>query len=440
MTKFIVSMKFRHLVGILAFVFGFHYLLYGIPAVLPDTPMYLPESKGDFSLVSFTGDMPRPWVVTYPYAILSSPKVIVGFQYFLSFAASVYLIWIVTRIVAVNQNKKVLFFGALIFVLSSPMYEWNYVLQADGIAMALSLLFLYGAFGVVIDSSKRNFHLSVLCLAGTLVSLIRVFSWISFLPIVLFIVWEIISKKKDSVKLSDYFKVLLFLFSVIVSSIIVSSQQTNMDYARGLQLSQHEDVRGRTMQQLGVISSNPMGNMAVNYILNKHKLNCIEAARVSPDVTWWGEIAHRCTKETQDFSRYFQREYLKFLAERPVGTIRAFKGPYLESFNFSSTYLPDSITSLISSRSASQPTLLLILVVLSVIVFTNRTFMNRTYISLLGLAWSCHAGVLLTVIFSPLDVYRVASTSAAGTFFFTIILICFIISEFADDKYIRKLD
>jgi hypothetical protein len=408
-----------------------HYLLYGAPSILPDTPMYLPVDRGDFSLVSFSGDLPRPWIVTLVFALLVKPIFIVAFHYLLAFLAGCYLLSISIRISGSIKYGNFLPYISFLFLICGPPLEWASSVQSDALAMTLSCAFSYAIVGFLFDQQGRKYHFALLLILGTLSSLIRFFIILFFIPLVIFLMIKAIKMRKAGFISSG--KYALAIISILVCVTYSFSMQTRMDYAWGLALAQHENVKGRTMQQLGVVGMNPVGKKAIQNIFISNDYECLIRESANPEVKWWGELAHRCTDEVELFSNAFQAEYLKFLLSHPRAMAQAFGSVYTQSFSFNQGFVPDPIFGFFRSSTPYQPTLLLFVIGLTGIMIrdtkvtrkTEKEFVlirsNSRDWTIIATIWLGHFGVFLTAVFSPSDTYRVASSIATSTLFLTLV-------------------
>jgi hypothetical protein len=423
----------------IAFLYLLHYSLYGGFGILPDTPMYIPSEPGDFSLVSLTGDMPRTWVVTLPFAILTYPVKIVIFHYLVAFFVGVYLVWITLNITKSwpRSNRSIIVGISVLFLISGPPLEWAALIQSDSLAMSLSLGFIFAIAGFMFDKKHMILHFVAMLTFGALASQIRSFMLIFFFPIVLTLLIKAVKEMRSKPTVSLRF--LAMISGIFFVIFYTAHTQNKMDLAWGKVLSQHESVYGRSMQQVRVITSNPIGSLAINDIIATRELECIKLELYNPEVTWWGEVAHRCTSEVEEFSKNLQTDYLIYLLKHPRQALQGFSGVYTEAFNFNRGFVPDSIMNFFASRSSKQPTLLLIAFGLTTLLLTGvgrkkAIIMRHSRLpkielaTLLGLTWSGHFAVYLTTLFSPSDTYRVASTSTTSVLFFTVLAITFIVS------------
>ena len=442
--------SYRFLYFGLAALYLLHYAFYGSPILLPDTPMYLPSGAWDFSLVSFTGDLPRPWVVTYFFAVLGYPLKIVIFHYILAFLSGCYLLWTSINISRERPRGFVIIAASSAFLISGPPLEWASSIQSDSLAMTLTLTFVYGIVGFLFDEKHRKLHSGVLLIAGTLASQIRAFVLIFFAPLFAYLIIRIF-KSAGSTNFSR--KKCAVLMVLMMCSIGYSiSLQSKMDLAWGKVLAQHEMVNGRTMQQLGVISMNPVGAQAVDEIIDKGNYSCISIERQDPDVFWWGELAHRCTSEVQQFSNSLVGDYMTYLISHPRRTLQGFGGTYTEAFNFTKGFLPNPLLDLFASRSAYQPTLLVLALLVTALVILPRRLLGQNKAlmkfhktgtaskAVMALMLCGHLAVLISVFYSPSDTYRVASSLTASTLFLTMFLISTAVSwnlhEFTMERYL----
>lgn len=429
----IATSSYRYLYVGLAVLYLLHYAFYGSPVLLPDTPMYLPSGAWDFSLVSFTGDMPRPWVVTYLFAALGYPLKIVIFHYILAFLSGCYLLWTTINIAKAHHDSYLKIAISFAFLISGPPLEWARYVQSDSLAITLTLTFVYGIIGFLFDVSHRKVHASVLLLSGTFSSLIRAFALLFYFPLFIYLSIRLFTSRKSKDQLTKKFISLLVL--IVVSIGYSTYLQNRMDFAWGKVLAQHDMVNGRTMQQLAVMSMNPVGAEAVDKIIQEGNYSCIARERKDPDVFWWGELAHRCTTEVQQFSNVLVSDYLAYLISHPRRTLQGFGGTYTDTFNFTKGFLPNPLLDIFSSRSAQQPTLLVLALVATApviiprrLVYRNR-FLTAIYPTgleiktLLALIFCGHAAVALTVFYSPSDTYRVASSLTSSTLVLTLVLI-----------------
>lgn len=431
--KMITTSSYRYLYVGLAALYLLHYVFYGSPVLLPDTPMYLPSGAWDFSLVSFTGDLPRPWVVTYFFAVLGYPLKIVIFHYVLAFLSGCYLLWTSINISRERPRGFVIIAASFAFLISGPPLEWASSIQSDSLAMTLTLTFVYGIVGFLFDERHRKLHSGVLLIAGTLASQIRAFVLIFFAPLFAYLIIRIFRSAGSTNFSRQKCAVLMVLMVLSIGYSI--SLQSKMDLAWGKVLAQHDMVNGRTMQQLGVISMNPVGAQAVDEIIEKGNYSCISLERQDPDVFWWGELAHRCTSEVQEFSSILVGDYLVYLISHPRKTLQGFGGTYTETFNFNRGFLPNPLLDLFASRSSFQPTLLVLALSATALVMMPSSFMGRSKAlqkihktgpeskTLLALVLCGHVAVLLSVFYSPSDTYRIASSLTTSTLFLTVILI-----------------
>lgn len=415
-----------------------HYTFYGSPVLLPDTPMYLPDSSWNFSLVSFAGDMPRPWVVTFPFAVLGYPLKIVIFHYLLAFFSGCYLLWTAINISKSCQRGYLYIVVCFGFLISGPPLEWASSIQSDSLAMTLALTFVYGIVGFLFDKSHRKLHSCILLISGTLASQIRIFALIFFVP--LFVYSSIQLFKSIGGRSYLRGKIAIFMIFIAMSVAYSTSLQSKMDLAWGKVLAQHEMVHGRTMQQLGVMSMNPAGAEAVNKIIEQGKYTCIKRERNDPEVFWWGELAHRCTSEVEEFSNVLIGDYLVYLISHPRGTLQSFGGTYTETFNFTRGFLPNPLLDIFASRTAYQPTLLLLALLVATIFLAPRRFVTRHRVlakihdseleskTVLAVALCGHIAILLSAFYSPSDTYRIASSLTTSTLFLTLFLVVTFVS------------
>ncbi len=425
------KVKLSYAAAFLFVLYFLHYLLYGAPTILPDTPMYLPVNVGDFSLVSFSGDLPRPWIVTLVFAILVKPIFIVAFHYLLAFVAGCYLLYISTRISGSIKHGNFLLYISFLFLICGPPLEWASSVQSDALAMTLGCAFSYAIVGFLFDQEGRKYHFTLLLIFGTLSSLIRFFIILFYIPLVLFLMIKAI--KMRGARFIPSGKYALAIISILVCVSYSFSMQTRMDYAWGLALAQHENVKGRTMQQLGVVGMNPVGEKAIQHIFISNDYECMIKERANPEVNWWGELAHRCTDEVELFSNAFQVEYLKFMLSHPRAMAQAFGPVYTQSFSFSQGFVPDPIFGFFRSSTPYQPTLLLFVIGLTGFMIRDTKMKRKTekdfeLISsnsrdwtIIATIWMGHFGVFLTALFCPSDTYRVASSIAASTLFLTLV-------------------
>lgn len=106
----------------------------------PDSGGYAPDSWGDWSLVSFTGDAIRPWPVPLLFSSLPSDTVRVGFQLATSGLAWTLLIVILTSFCTTAWQRWALA-GAGSAIASSPsLIQWDSVILAQSVQSSLVVL------------------------------------------------------------------------------------------------------------------------------------------------------------------------------------------------------------------------------------------------------------------------------------------------------------
>jgi hypothetical protein len=228
------------------------------------------------------------------------------------------------------------------------------------------------------------------------------------------------------------------VIGIFVVSFTVFSQN-QMDLAWGKELAQTENVKGRSLQQLGVIQINPYGAKAVSNLQASLPSDCAQSLSKSPP-TWWGEYVQKCTSEARELASRLQPWLISSAAKDPVNFFKAYFHTVLSSFANLGTSLYPKFVSRIFFGNASDssvifganweyrsiPTIVVIFFLCLLFRFVlvcipksrNVPTFRTTYLELASI--SLFGALFLSAFFSPSDTTRISSAPMIG---FTIIVI-----------------
>jgi hypothetical protein len=424
------------------------------PVMLPDSPMYLPKVGDRFGHVSFLGNQPRPFNVTFLYAILEDPNYIFVFQSALSALAWVSLFYTIYKLKLNLAQFLGLALITLILGLSGPVMYWDQLIQSDSLAFSSSILSISGLIRAIyrIEISSFEFFSTLFFMLS--LCLIRPFC----MPLMLlYIFYRVSNSYKDErerkreflarnrfkrirktrrVKVVDWQIKLIVGMSVLFFTVF---SQNQMDLAWGKELAQTENVKGRSLQQLGVVQINPYGAKAVANLQSRIPSECTQSLSNAPP-TWWGEYVHKCTKEARELASKLQPWLISTAIKDPLNFFRSYYKTVLSSFanlgssvypiEFSRIFFGDSSNSNIifgaNWEYSSIPTVIVFffLCLFSQVVFLTvprpRNFLKVRSIQLALTAVSLFGSLFLSAYFSPSDTTRVSSAPMIA---FTIIVI-----------------
>lgn len=414
------------------------------PIPLPDSPMYLPPTGDRFGHVSLIGNQPRPFNITFLYAVIENPSYIVLFQFLLSTFAWLYLIYVISFRLKLGVRTS---YGLsmLIFLLglSGPATYWDLLLQSDSLAFSSAIISCAGLLLSIYRRSIKTFEFYFILIFTLSACMIRPFC----IPLLaMYIISQVInarhseqirmkefqqrnkfkkSKSARKVKVNNWqvklgVGLLAFLFSVTV--------QNQMDLAWGKELAQTSDIKGRSLQQLGVVQLNPFGAKAVTQLQSTLPSNCTKSLK-DPLPNWWGGYVHLCTDEARILGEKLQPWLLRAAIMDPVDFFKSYYNSVLSSFaNIgNTTFIPDYGRMFFGEES--DPTVIfganwnydsvspiiivfyinLLLLLAGSVLSGLRKFLNLRIVHLSMASILLYLSLFLTAYFSPSDTTRVSS-------------------------------
>jgi hypothetical protein len=215
--------------------------------------------------------------------------------------------------------------------------------------------------------------------------------------------------------------------------------QNQMDFAWGKELAQTENIKGRSLQQLGVVQINPYGAKAVANLQSRIPSECTLSLSNAPP-TWWGDYVHKCTSEARELASKLQLWLISTAIKDPINFFRSYYKTVLSSFaNLGSSVYPIEFSRIFFGASSNSniifganweyssiPTVIVLffLCLFSQVIFLTvprpRNFLKVRSIHLALTAVSLLGSLFLSAYFSPSDTTRVSSAPMIA---FTIIVI-----------------
>jgi hypothetical protein len=390
--------------------------------------MYLPEPGFPaFRQVSFLGDMPRPWIVTLPYALAPNLDWIFVFQLLLSLAAWTALLVAVSRLPFTRYGVWVACGCVIAVGLSSAATVWDPLIQSDSLAMTGSILFVAGF--IMLLGRKASWWGVVWMGAGALIAsqirpvtvlvLLAVSAWLGCAALIM-------ARRQPASHRTTPRKWLAGASLLLVVAAYTVMMNSRMDSAWGREFVAEPEVQGRTLQQVGVINMTPWGTAFIAELTKKNGYECLAERYGSGGQAdyWRATLVAECPSEAKQFSQEFQAEYASWLVTHPRTATRALVPAFNEAFaepdsHDSMVLVPGSLTMLWFAVpvTGSNP-LILLIVLLSGICVATIWRVHRRFVGLVPLLLLAAAGlvaVAATVAMSPLDATRVASAPAMIT-------------------------
>jgi hypothetical protein len=391
------------------------------PQLQPDSPMYLPiDGERRFGQVDFLGNSPRPWVVTMPYALAEDPKLVVVVQAGLGLLAWCCLLAAVWQVPYRTRTARWVAIAVIAALgLDATTTYWDSIVLSESLALSAGVALAAACMRLTSDlMGPATFALLGL---GILVGgSIRVVMIIPASVMMIYLTIRLVRHRVRDREVRWQAVGLVVLLMLAAYVLVINSR---MDRAWGADFMQAPDVNGRTLQQVGVINMTDWGHQAVQDVATGAGYPCLASyyARSTQSDDWRRDMHASCPTEVAGFSRAFPSAYARWLARHPRLSIHVLSGPFSSGFgaiddSTTISLVPGVITSLYAEGAPTgrNPVLLMVLLVLvgAVLLFRDGRHWDSKLLLLGGVSAAAVLAVLLTVMVSPTDTFRVASAPA----------------------------
>jgi hypothetical protein len=421
-------------------------MTFGAAERLSDTPMYLPaDGQSLFHKVSFTGAMPRPWVVTLPYTMNN----LTAINYLQGVLSSLAWLVVLLAILRLAIRRSVLHWLLVItyFIIltSGQVVAWDQAAQSDSFALTGAALVIGGLICHLGNSDTPIINYTFVTVGTLLCGLIR------FPIVILTVLFGVLCITPLSrQRVEALIRIAGTLLIVLVCTYVIQANQ-RMDFAWGKEFAQRDDVAGRSYQQLAVINGLPQGKERVREVVNTVLGNesCVSRNLDTPmtggdAMAWWVSLVEVCPNEASLVSQDFTGTYIKLLSGQPLNSLSYLWPSVDEAYRVGrvpppASILPASVLSVFYGDSAVGQVLpLSILVVFLLLCIYGRLrssqpIMNLRELTVFFATFGSLAGVLITVALSPSDTARVASVFVVSSLLFSWLLLALRFDRLASD-------
>ena len=392
----------------------------GQPILLPDSPMYIRiPGKGTFDQVSFLGHLPRPWVITLPFAITGTTNWLVLFNVFFgSFA------WIVLLLSVWNLNfsnplfRKISVLLIALLSCCEAALAWDRFAQSDSIALSGCILVAGGFINLVALRRVRNLDLGIVALGTIVGGLIR--PGIGFLILGYFILAIYFHRKQGHHLVHS----LVVGFCILLPLFYVGVVNQNLDFAWGKAFKGNQELNGRTLQQIAVINSTSYGAVFVREIVadiageTSCEYKYLSEPIVNGDaMAWWLHMYETCPG-TEKVSREFNSRFAISLLSHPKTSWNYVRVPIAQAnqvgmldnqvVSLVPPILQDTLFGLPGRGFISPVAYWIMFSALAILAVRRRKRVSFQFWSLILASCLLFVGLIFSVVFSPIDTSRIA--------------------------------
>jgi hypothetical protein len=392
----------------------------GKPILLPDSPMYTRiPGRGVFEQVSFMGELPRPWVVTLPFAITGTTNWLVFFNVFFGTLAWLALIFSVAKL---NFSKPLLRTLAITLVVflscSEAAMAWDRFAQADSIALSGCILVAAAVVNVIALKRVRLIDLSLLAIGTVFGGLIR--PGIGFL-VIAFLILSICIDFAQSRRL---IRTVGIATLILLPLFYMGALNQKMDSAWGKAFKGNEQLNGRTLQQVAIINSTPVGSVFTREVVGdiagttSCEFKYLSEPIVGGDaMAWWLHMYEQCPN-TDKVSRGFNSKFAIALLKHPKTTWDYLHVPLAEAsqvgkldnqvINLIPPIFQDSVFGAPGRGFIGPVSYWIAFLALAIVSARRQKRVTLQSFLILLSSVLLFMGLIFTVAFSPLDTSRVA--------------------------------
>ena len=278
------------------------------PISSPDSPTYFSSKFLDFSLVSFTGNAGRGWVVPFIYALLPNSVAVGILQLAISATAWCFLLISLNQMSLIRRKQN----GYLLILLaalgSSPQ-----IIQHDTSVLSTSLT--NSIFILLLTALLRAKYLpkakELNLFLGTICAALLMIQKTSFIPIAIslsiLLIWFVYKQISVSTKLAA---IALLLCLTAYSGFIGSNVNSNWQIS----------YSGQTLLwHLG--GQSPTADEFSTFLKQRNAPECITAEAPYQNIdTAIGKILNSCPKAQPYLKSEIQRDFMNFIVANPTAT------------------------------------------------------------------------------------------------------------------------
>ena len=383
-----------------------------------DTPMYMPPEVARWSLVSFWGHGSRSWFVTFPFALFKDPARIAFFQHTFSFVSGALLFSAALTLVKSLRARAFVGIAVTLLLLRPDVVYFNSLLMSESIQISF-LCLLIGL--LIISTTQPRMRIGLLPVCGLLIFALctmRIAFICLYLPLIALLARMPRAKRRERVQVGLLLLTCVFL---IAATFHIDG---NVNKKWGLDFAGNASLNGRTMQQVSLLGATQIGQ---DYLTHRIESLTVEKDCVASGFKqgeYWPGFAIRCPAGVQELTDGYEAGYLAHLLRHPFkaagqhlpATYAAFA-----SFDMGPEWkraAPMSIQNVISlSDGASSVAPLLAIVMAAMLLFSIAMSrgQNRSQVVIVASLGISLIGVLvLSLVFSPIDTYRVCIAATLG--------------------------
>lgn len=383
-----------------------------------DTPMYMPPDDARWRLVSFWGHSSRSWFVTFPFALFETPFRITLFQHTLSALSGVLLLFALLDLFKSSIAKFIIGSASLLLLLRADIVYFNSLLMSESIQISL-LSVLVGLLTLSATRPRTRLVILPICAFPVFaLCTIRIAYLCLYLPIIVMLVGVLRNSRRNRVKVGA---VGLFCVLLIAMTFQIDG---NINKKWGLDFAGNDSLNGRTMQQVSLLGATQIGQ---DYLTKRIKSltiekDCIEAGFRQGE--YWPGFAIRCPRGVEQLTDGYEIGYLLSLIRQPLKAIGQHLPATYAAFAPLETDLEwkqvapmpvHHLTSLSDGPSTASPLLAaLVAGFMLTILVVSRSRRSDESIVIATLGLSLVGVFILSLVYSPIDTYRVCIAATLG--------------------------